>query len=110
MFFNDTATTETFKHRLEAKVIGSGTAWVATNGKTVKGTWRKKSLTSPTLFYDSAGHQLTLTAGQTFVQVMKTTDTVSIKDGKVPPPPASPNPSVPAPSPSALGASREMPA
>jgi hypothetical protein len=41
---------------------------------------------------------------------MKTTDTVSIKDGKVPPPPASPNPSAPAPSPSAFGASREMPA
>jgi hypothetical protein len=105
-----TSDPETFKHRLEAKVIGSGTAWVATNGKTVKGTWRKKSLTAPTLFYDSAGHQLTLTTGQTFVQVMKTTDTVSIKDGKVPPPPPSPNPSAPAPSPSALGASREMPA
>lgn len=87
-------------HRLEATVVGKGTAWIATNGHTIKGTWRKKSLTAPTLFYDAAGHQVTLTAGQTFVQVMKTTDFVSIKDGKVPPAPA-PSPS---PSPSALGA------
>ncbi|MGZ4651433.1 MAG: DUF3048 domain-containing protein [Kineosporiaceae bacterium] len=84
--------------RLEAKVTGQGTAWIATNGHTIKGTWRKKSLTAPTLFYDANGHQVTLTAGQTFVQVMKTTDIVKIKDGKVPPPP-SPSPS---PSPSAI--------
>ncbi len=87
---------DTSHHRLEAKVIGQGTAWIATNGKTIKGKWRKKSLTAPTLFYDAAGHQVTLTAGQTFVQVMKTTDVVKVKDGKVPPPPS------PSPSPSAL--------
>jgi hypothetical protein len=81
-------------HRLEATVTGSGTAWIATNGHTIKGTWRKKSLTAPTLFYDAAGHQVTLTAGQTFVQVMKTTDVVKIKDGKASPPPSpSPSPS-----------------
>ncbi len=43
------------KHRLEAKVVGSGVAWIATNGRTIKGTWRKKSLTAPTKFYDAAG-------------------------------------------------------
>jgi hypothetical protein len=89
---------DTSHHRLEAKVVGSGTAWIATNGHTIKGKWRKKSLTAPTLFYDAAGHQVTLTAGQTFVQVMKTTDVVKIKDGKVPPPPS------PSPSPSPSGA------
>ena len=83
--------------RLEATVTGKGTAWIATNGHTIKGTWRKKSLTAPTLFYDASGHAVTLTAGQTFVQVMKTTDFVKIKDGKMPPAP-SPSPS---PSPSA---------
>jgi hypothetical protein len=92
--------------RLEATVIGSGTAWIATNGHTIKGTWRKKSLTAPTLLYDAAGHPVTLTAGQTFVQVMKTTDTVTIKDGKVPPPP-SPSPSAsPGTSPSPTGDAR----
>ena len=58
-----------------------------------------------------AGHQITLTAGQTFVQVMKTTDKVSIKDGKVPPAPRpSASPASPSPSPSALGWLRDMPA
>ena len=103
-----TSDPETYKHRLEAQVIGSGTAWISTNGKTIKGTWRKKSLTAPTLFYDSKGALVTLTAGQTFVQVMKTTDTVSIKDGIVPAPSPS-APASPSPSPSAYGPGREMP-
>src|SRR4029079_3233322 len=28
------------KHRLEADLIGSGRAWISTNGRTVKGTWK----------------------------------------------------------------------
>jgi hypothetical protein len=74
------------KHRLEAKIVGSGKAWIATNGKTIVGTWKKTSLTSPTRFYDADGNQVTLTVGQTFVQVMQTTSPVSVKDGKVPVP------------------------
>jgi hypothetical protein len=81
------------KHRLEARITGSGVAWIATNGHTIKGTWRKRSISSPTRFYDAAGNQVRLTAGQTFVQVMKTTDIVKIQDGKVP------SPAVPSPSP-----------
>ena len=57
------------KHRLEANVVGSGTAWISTNGRTIKGTWKKKSLTAPTQFFDAAGKPVTLTVGQTFVQV-----------------------------------------
>ena len=76
------------KHRLEAVVVGSGPAWISTNGVTVKGTWKKSSLTSPTRFFDSNGKQVTLTIGQTFVQVMKTTDPISFVGGK-PAPPAS---------------------
>ena len=91
---------DTHHHRLEAQVTGSGVAWIATNGKTIKGTWRKKSATAPTLFYDKNGKQVTLTVGQTFVQVMKTTDRVVIKDGTVPPSTGSPSPS-PSASPSA---------
>ena len=85
------------KHRLEANVVGSGKAWIATNGKTIKGTWSKKSNTAPTLFFDSAGKPVTLTVGQTFVQVMRVGRgySVSIKDGKVPA--ASPSPSGSAP-------------
>jgi hypothetical protein len=76
------------KHRLEATVIGSGPAWISTNGITIRGTWKKTSLTSATRFFDLHGKPVVLTIGQTFVQVMKTTDAISFVAGK----PAPPNP------------------
>ena len=75
------------KKRLEATVIGQGTAWIATNGQTIKGTWRKAALTKPTQFFDAAGQPVTLTVGQTFVQVMPIGTPVAITKGKAPPPP-----------------------
>jgi Protein of unknown function (DUF3048) N-terminal domain/Protein of unknown function (DUF3048) C-terminal domain len=75
------------KHRLEAEVIGSGTAWIATNGTTIKGKWRKTGLTKPTQFFDADGKPVTLTVGQTFVQVMQTGTKVTIAKGAPPPPP-----------------------
>ena len=74
------------KHRLEADVIGSGRAWIATNGVTIKGTWKKPSLTAPTRFYDASGKPVVLTIGQTFVQVMKTSDIIAFTPGKPAPP------------------------
>ena len=70
--------------RLEATVVGSGTAWISTNGRTIKGTWKKTSMTKPTRFYDKDGNEVTLTVGQTFVQVLTTgtaSYTLSIKAG-----------------------------
>jgi hypothetical protein len=92
------------KHRLEAKVVGSGKAWIATNGQTILGTWKKTSLAGPTRFYDKAGKPVTLTAGQTFIQVMPLGSKVTIKDGPLPVAPATPSPAPATPSPSASGA------
>lgn len=75
------------KHRLEADVVGSGKAWISTNGVTVQGTWKKASLKAPTQFFDKSGTPVTLTVGQTFIQVMKTTDPISFVAGKPAPPP-----------------------
>jgi hypothetical protein len=80
------------KHRLEATVIGSGRAWISTNGKTIKGTWKKTGMTKPTRFYDSKGNEVTLTIGQTFIQVMPLGSPVSFKKGSTKPP-ATPAPS-----------------
>jgi DUF3048 family protein len=80
------------KGRLEADVIGSGKAWISTNGKTIVGTWKKTSVTGPTQFFDGQGKPVTLTVGQTFINVMQTTSPVSFKAGK-PPAAASPTPS-----------------
>jgi hypothetical protein len=75
------------KQRLEADFIGTGTAYIATNGHTIKGTWRKDSITKPTRFFGKDGKPVTLTIGQTFVQVMQKGTTVTVKDGKIPLPP-----------------------
>jgi hypothetical protein len=72
------------KKRLEAADVGSGVAYIATNGRTIKGTWRKASSTAPTLLFDSAGRPVTLTRGQTFVQVIALSYGFTIRDGVVP--------------------------
>ena len=76
------------KHRLEADLIGTGTAWISTNGQTIKGTWKKTGTTKPTRFYDKDGTQVTLTIGQTFVQVVRVGAPVTFKAGSDEPPPA----------------------
>ena len=81
------------KHRLEAKVVGSGKAWISTNGRTIEGTWKKASLTAPTQCFDAAGEPVTLTVGQTFIQVMPRGSKVTIQDGSATPPVPSPSPS-----------------
>jgi hypothetical protein len=73
------------KQRLEGQFLGDGRAWIATNGRTIKGTWRKDSLQGPTSFFDGKGRPVTLTVGQTFVQVMPTGTKVTVEDGKRPP-------------------------
>jgi Protein of unknown function (DUF3048) N-terminal domain/Protein of unknown function (DUF3048) C-terminal domain len=75
-------------HRLEAQVVGSGPAWISTNGKTVKGTWKKNGFKAPTRFFGPDGKPVTLTIGQTFVQVVPRGTRLTIKNGKVPPAPA----------------------
>jgi hypothetical protein len=72
------------KHRLEAQNVGKGVAWIATNGHTVKGQWRKASPTAPTLLFGPDGKPFTLTAGQTFVQVIALNYSFGIRDGEPP--------------------------
>jgi hypothetical protein len=72
------------KFRLEADNIGKGEAWISSNGITVKGTWKKASATAPTLLFGPDGEPITLTAGQTFVQVLPLTYGFKIADGELP--------------------------
>jgi hypothetical protein len=80
------------KGRLEAEFIGSGRAYVATNGRTVTARWIKTSMTAPTRFVDSRGNPIALTPGQTFIQVMPVGSPVVIADGKPAPRPLSSGP------------------
>ena len=76
------------KKRLEADVVGSGPAWISTNGRTIVGTWRKESMTEPTRFFRPSGAPVTLTAGQTFIQVLQAGSAVTVTPGR---PPARPS-------------------
>jgi hypothetical protein len=73
------------KSRLEAQATGSGKAWISTNGKTIRGTWKKPGFKAKTRFYDRDGNEVTLTRGQTFVQVVPLSAKITVADGKVPP-------------------------
>jgi hypothetical protein len=84
MFFGPLNDAHPAKKRLEAADVGHGEAWIATNGVTVRGTWRKASVTAPTLLYGPDGKQITLTVGQTFVQVLALSYDFQIKAGSFP--------------------------
>ncbi|HEY7523463.1 MAG TPA: DUF3048 domain-containing protein [Candidatus Limnocylindrales bacterium] len=79
------------KHRLEAQYVGRGTAWISTNGRTIKGTWRKARIDAPTRFFDRQGRQVVLAPGQTFIQVLQSGSTVTIKPGVAIPVPSRPS-------------------
>lgn len=54
-------------------VVGKGTAWISTGGKTVKAKWRKKKRTSMTIFTLKNGEVVTLAPGRTWVELIPTT-------------------------------------
>jgi hypothetical protein len=76
------------KGRLEADFVGSGKAFVATNGRTVSARWVKSTIAGPTRFLDVRGRPIALTPGQTFVQVMPAGARVALTAGKAPQKPA----------------------
>jgi hypothetical protein len=53
----------------EAQLTGSGSAWVFTDGKAVKGTWSRPDKSAPARFLDAAGNDIKLTPGQTWVEL-----------------------------------------
>ncbi|MEW6622716.1 MAG: DUF3048 domain-containing protein [Bacillota bacterium] len=52
-------------------VIGKGKAEFFLGGQYFEGTWEKKSMTDPTVFYDDQGKPITLVRGQTWIQVLR---------------------------------------
>jgi hypothetical protein len=52
--------------------IGSGKAWVFSEGRLVEGTWRKQDSTGPTRLFDKDGLELPLVRGRTFFQIVPT--------------------------------------
>lgn len=53
----------------EGQMVGSGEAWIFTDGKVIKGKWAKAAAESITAYTDSAGAPIGLTPGQTWVEL-----------------------------------------
>ena len=53
----------------EAELIGSGEAWVLSDGKVVKGTWSKKGRDDLTVYADKDGAQVKLAPGQVWIEL-----------------------------------------
>ena len=55
----------------EADLVGDGEAWILSDGKVVKGRWKKADQAANTQFVDAAGAAMKLTPGQTFIELAK---------------------------------------
>lgn len=52
------------------QTIGTGKASIFRDGKEIKGTWKKDSLTSRTKFYDEAGAEIEFNPGSTWYEIV----------------------------------------
>ncbi|HEV8623024.1 MAG TPA: DUF3048 domain-containing protein [Acidimicrobiia bacterium] len=64
---------------VESNVVGSGDAWILSNGRITKGRWSKSSETAATKYTDSAGNPVKLTAGRTWVHFAPVGTPVTVK-------------------------------
>ena len=53
----------------EAQLVGTGDAWVLTDGKVTKGAWSKPTAEAVTAYNDAAGKPVGLTPGTTWVEL-----------------------------------------
>lgn len=66
--------------RQEIDSVGTGTGYLATNGKYINITWKKEAATSKTYFYDLEGNEIILNDGLTFIQVVPINENVSFTE------------------------------
>lgn len=59
------------EQRLDITTTGSGTALIFHDGLVIDGTWKKDGKTGRTKFYDADNSEVTLTAGQTWIEALE---------------------------------------
>lgn len=70
----------------EGNMLGSGEAWVFSNGQLVRGTWTRADETTPTVYTDATGAPIALTPGRTWVELLPTGRAVDLVPGPPVPP------------------------
>jgi Protein of unknown function (DUF3048) N-terminal domain/Protein of unknown function (DUF3048) C-terminal domain len=71
----------------EGNLIGTGEAWVFSNGQLVRGTWVKGFIGSITEYKDANGAPILLTPGRTWVELVPVGKTVDLVQPPAPPAP-----------------------
>lgn len=66
------------KGRQEVVTVGSGSGYYITNGKSIEISWTKESRTGKTVYKYSDGTELKLNPGNTYVQIMPSSSTITI--------------------------------
>jgi len=63
-------------------LIGEGKSAYLLGGRYSEGTWKKESLDKPTFFYTAEGKKITLTPGQTWIQIVPEDARVTVLETK----------------------------
>jgi len=66
------------KDRQELDTVGSGKGYFVTNGKACEITWEKTSRTARTVYKDAAGKEITLSPGNTYIQIVPSDASISV--------------------------------
>ena len=74
-----------FMYGAEAQLVGTGPLKVLTGGKLIEGTWSRANAASPTKLLDSAGNEIRLAPGQTWVEIPEPSYTVDVEAAPVAP-------------------------
>ncbi|MEX2256710.1 MAG: DUF3048 domain-containing protein [Acidimicrobiia bacterium] len=72
----------------DGDVIGTGEAWIFSNGQLIRGTWGKAYAPAATQFSDAAGNPIALTPGRTWVELAPIGTPVDVLPGAPPAAPA----------------------
>lgn len=65
----------------EAQTVGTGRAWVYSGGKVVEGTWNRPDNLSAWNLTDASGESIVLTAGRTWVELIREGQAVEVPAG-----------------------------
>lgn len=76
MFVEEEGPVDTEKH-MYYEVLGTGKAIVFQNGQAIKGTWEKESALDREVFYDTNGDEIKMVRGQTWVELVPSTNQVA---------------------------------
>ena len=57
---------------IDIELVGTGKAYVLTDGKCIEGTWSRKGLSSKTIFSDEHGREISLQPGNTWINIVRT--------------------------------------